>query len=820
MSTEEIPVSGNHAQNKDNYIAWLSDRFARIGVWCYDHRWIVLALCVLTMSVSIWFAAKLRIDSGFESYFDRDDPAYQAYLQFRDDFGSDENIFLLYEVPDREHGVFDVEVMQSVGQLSKAIENEVPFVKKVVSLATAEITEADEEGLRITTWERDYSHDQASALILRDSIRKKPLYLGGMLSTDGRYAAILVDMDRASTDSLEKIRLDPEAKNPDALDNLYPQVSDAKLQEILSRPEFSHIDFHVTGDVPINSQMNTIVQNEGLVIAAICYALIAVILLFFFRMRASGLLGPMAVVICSVIVTMGFMGVMGWRWDMLTGMMPTLLTAMGVGAAVHMMSEFWAAFERLNDRRAAIHETMSLVGVPCLLTSATTAASFVATATSPIKALEHLSWYSAFGVMVTFLLSITLLVLFMCFTGKPGGTSQSALFRRLNDSYARLLRRIADFNVDNQGLIISLFAALFCISLWGITKMRVDSNFIEEFSDRVPVKHTTLLVDEVMTGTGGLVYLFDTGEPDGIKNPAFLRELDRVQQEVGRDSHFVKKTYSIVDLIKDINQSFHGGDPAYYVIPESRELVAQLLLVYELSGGGELEKYVTTDYSRANLEIRCRNTDTSQYQAFHKRMESYLSAEPVKHATVTLTGIGKLWIQLADYIMKSQIFGFGLAFIIITSMMCFVYRSFKIGFVAMLPNTSPILLTMGFMGFAGISLDYTKLLIANIAIGIVVDDSIHFVTRFHYEFDRCGNYRKALYAAFDSVGRAVTITTIVLIVGFGVFMLSVLESVFMFGLLSGLTFMLAFVAELLLMPVLIMKLKLFGPEFEPAAGSS
>jgi predicted RND superfamily exporter protein len=292
-----------------------------------------------------------------------------------------------------------------------------------------------------------------------------------------------------------------------------------------------------------------------------------------------------------------------------------------------------------------------------------------------------------------------------------------------------------------------------------------------------------------------------------------------VQNEARSDTYFVKKTYSIVDLVKDINQSFHGGDPAYYVIPENRELVAQLLLVYEMSGGEELEEYVSSDYSRANLEIRCRNTDTSKYQAFHRNMESYLESHPLKQSTVTLTGIGRLWIQLAEYIIQSQVFGFGLAFIIITGMMCFVYRSFKIGFVSMLPNMSPILLTMGFMGFSGISLDYTKLLIANIAIGIVVDDSIHFVTRFHHEFDRCGSYRKALYGAFDSVGRAVTITTVVLVCGFMVFTLSLLDSMFMFGLLSSITFAIALVAEFLLMPVLIMKLKLFGPEWPAEKGS-
>src|SRR5690606_5920018 len=132
--------------------------------------------------------------------------------------------------------------------------------------------------------------------------------------------------------------------------------------------------------------------------------------------------------------------------------------------------------------------------------------------------------------------------------------------------------------------------------------------------------------------------------------------------------------------------------------------------------------------------------------------------------------------------------------------------------ISMLPNLSPIFFTLGFMGYAGISLDYTKLLISTIAVGIVVDDTIHFVTRFHHEFDRCGNYREALYRAFESVGRAMMITTLVLVTGFMIFTLSLLESMKHFGLLISLTVGIALMADFLLMPVLILKLKLFGPE--------
>lgn len=805
--------------NNGNFITRLSRYFADLALWSFDHRWIVLALCLTLLAVSAWLASSLRVDSGFESYFDQDDAAYKAYLQFREDFGSDENIFLLYSVPDRQHGVFDIEIMEKIQRLSKALEKEVPFVKEVTSLTNAELVEGVEDGIEITSWDKDYVHDQDSALKLKNTILDKPLYIGGLLSADAEYAAILVDMDRTSTDSLDKIRLDPNAEHPDALENLYPQASNIKLTEVLARPEYQGITFWVSGDVPINTVMNSIVQDEGAQLGAICYGLIAVLLLFLFQFRALGVVGPLAVVFCSVIVTVGFMGLLGWRWDMLSGMMPTLVTAVGVGAAVHILTEFWLVYERIGDRREAIRETLYLVGVPCMLTSITTAAAFMATSISPIKALAHLSIYSAVGVLATFLFSITLLMLFLSFGSLKPAKVKGAFLQRLTQRTSHWMKVSAEINFKYQNFIIVFFLGIFLMSLWGIHYLKVDSNFLEEFSDKVEVKHTTYLVDKVMGGTGGLVYLFDTGEADGIKNPEFLREIERVQQQANADTFLVKKTYSIVDLLKDINQSFHGGDPAYYAIPENRELVAQLLLVYEMSGGEELQQYVSSDYSRANLEIRCRNTETSHYQDFRDRMQNYLQKNPVQTASVTLTGIGKLWIQLTEYITSSQIRGLALAFAIITVMMCLVFRSVKIGMVSMLPNVSPVFFALGFMGWAGISLDYTKLLIATIAVGIVVDDTIHFVTRYHHEFDRCGNYRQALGRAFESVGRAMVITTLVLVSSFSVFMLSMLESMKMFGLLISMTVTIALIADFLLMPVLIHRLKLFGDEFDMATSA-
>jgi len=183
-------------------------------------------------------------------------------------------------------------------------------------------------------------------------------------------------------------------------------------------------------------------------------------------------------------------------------------------------------------------------------------------------------------------------------------------------------------------------------------------------------------------------------------------------------------------MMKDINQSFHNGDPAYYRIPESRDLIAQYLLVYEMSGGEELRDYVTMDYARTSLELRCKMKETSLLKGIVEDIDAHLSEQPLEASTTSVTGIGALWLKFVEYITVSQIQGSLIALTVVSLMMIFVFRSVKIGLISMLPNISPVVLVIGFMGWAGVYLDYYRLLIAPVAIGIAVDDTIHLMIRY------------------------------------------------------------------------------------------
>lgn len=798
--------------NSVNLVTRLNNVFAAIGVWSLRHRWPVFLLSLALLAAGLVLSGSVRMNNSFDAYFDVSDPSYAAYREYRDDFGSDEVAFLLYDASHLPDGVFDLGLMRRIATLTQRIEREVPFVREVDSITNAELIVPDGDVIEVIELEQDFPADRDTLQRFAKRFMARELNIDTFVTADRKYGMIRVEMAKSSVDPLDEIRLDPEGG--DGLENVYPQPADTALKQLLAEEEFRDIRFHLVGDVPLNAAYNRIITHDMGVSMGLAYAVIGVLLLLFFR-SLLGMVAPLFIALLSLVMTVAFIGLMGWDMDMMFTLLPTLLAAIGTADAIHIISEFRLRYAQTGNRIVAVRETLAHVGAPCLLTSLTTAAGFFALAGSPIKTIAHMGVYSGVAVMIAFFLSITLLTFFLSW-GKPQAPEAIAR-RNSNPLLDRVLAGIAGFTLRFPRQIVAVSLVLMVLAAVGVSRLQVDTNMLQDFSKEVPVRQDSELADRVMGGMGSIIYLFDAGEPDGIKNPAVLKEIERLQQEVNRHSPLVQKTYSIVDLVKEINQHFHGGDPAFHVIPDDPDLVAQYLMFYEMSGGEELRDFVSDDYRRANLEIRTLLVNSSDFARLKSDLDRYIAQNPVQHATAEWTGIGALWIKLLDYITQSQLQGIGLAFVVITVLMCFIFRSVKVGLISMVPNIIPVMMTVGLLGWLGVYLDYMKLLIAPIAIGIAVDDTIHFVTRFQHEFNRCRNYAEAIRASMAGVGRALMITSVVLVCGFLMNCFTQMDSQFWFGMLLSLTIALALVADFLLMPALIMLLKPFGPEGSDAA---
>ena len=790
-------------------------RFAALAGWCFDHRVVVALVCLGLFVGSFLLASKVEQDASYESYFNEGDDTYEAYQQYLDDFGSDEVGYIGYEVPELEHGVWNVEAMAALIELTEALE-EVPFVYEVTSLANAEYTVGSEDGLEITRIRDEWPLTQEELLARRDGYLKKPLLVGGIVNQDASFAAIVLEMDRTSTDPPEEIVWDPE-KPADDLENLYPQVSDAKITEILARPEFEDFRFFPSGDVALNAFFNRVLVVEPALLMAISLVLISVLQLVAFR-SFVGVVAPLVVLLLTALTTVAFMVLVGYKMGISFSATPTLLMVIGVAYCVHVLSEFRVQMAATGDRREALVRTMSLVGLPSLLTAITTAVGFASMAFVPIRTMAEGAIYQAFGVMAAYFFSVTVLLAALSFGARnprwarAGEGSPNTIER--SGFATRALDRIATLNLEHRNALLLGFAVFTLVCIVGSTRVVVDSNWLADFWEDSPVRVNVVKVDDEMGGMSNIIYLFDGGREDAMKEPAVLREIERLQNLALEDDWLVRKTYSIVDIVKDLNQSFHADDPAYHRIPDTREEVAQYLLLYESSGGEEAEELVSPDYRVASLELRVRVGRIVHMAALVDRLDEALVAEPLEESKLTLTGIGALWLKLTNYIVSSQVQGLGIALVAITLVMVVLFRSIPIGLIAMIPNVVPVLLALGAMGFFDITLDYNKATIASIAIGIAVDDTIHLMSRFRLEFGIHRNYAVALRAAMQDVGRAVVHTSIALVLGFLVLTLSELRSQAFYGILLAASLTTALIADLFLLPPLVLWLKPFGPEQE------
>jgi hypothetical protein len=785
---------------------WLDRGFEKLSHWAVAHTgWVLGAFAVLTLA-GLFFAAGVTQDNSLDAYFDPDDPTFIHYKAFQKEFNSDEVIYLVYKGKNEKDGVFDLETMKMIDSLTRAIEQEVPFVRKTTSLANVELIESRGNDIVIHRL-NDNPYVAADLQHLRDITMAKPLYVGTLVSKDARYGAILVEMTLASTDPIDKLRVDP--KGGDGLANLYPQAPNNKLHEILARPEYQGLEVMITGDVPWNTAYNEIINRDLGVITLATLGLAALLCMLLFRTKLLGLVAPLAVVVLGIIMTVAVMGAAGYQINLMFLALPTLLCAIGIAQSVHLLMNWQQEYVECGSSREAARRAMEKIGTPSLLSALTTAAGLIGMCTSQLKALREFGLYSSIGVILTFVVAV-LVMTSLAARAKAKANTKPKL------AHAKWLERIVfgflELALRNPRRMLALWIVATLLAVGAATQMKVDINFLEEFNRKVPWRADTERIEKIMGGVLSVVYVFDTGKTDGIQDPALIRGIESLQA-FAEQQEIVADTTSIVDYLKELNQALHGGAPAYRVIPGEREALAQLMLVYELSGGKEMNDIRNIDRSKTVLELRVKVVGAARVRDLVQKLDAHMAANPIPGTKVELSGIGLLWIKIMDYIAESQISSASSSFFMILGFIVITFGSLRLGLWAMIPNVLPFIFVFGYMGAVGWHLDWLKMLMASITMGISVDDTIHYLARLRVVFAEKGNYEEALRETTHEVGIPLTVTSFALVVAFGSYLLSDLDVLASFGVLLCGSVIAGWIIELTLTPTLMVLFKPFGPEF-------
>jgi hypothetical protein len=578
-----------------------------------------------------------------------------------------------------------------------------------------------------------------------------------------------------------------------------------KVQQIISTFETDDFQIHLTGSAAIAGIFKQALTKDSQVFISLMIVMIVVVLFAVFR-RVSGVLLPLSCVVLTLVSTLSLMAALSVPFTMATQIMPTFLLAVVTGASIHLLAIFYKDFAGSADKKASLRYAMGHSGLAIVMTSVTTAVGLWSFSFSGVAPVADLGRFASAGVMIGLFFTLVLLpalIALIRIKHKKPTTRQNE-----NGMMDRGLLTISRIATSKAKGIVIISAVLIVIAVFFAAQLRFSHHPLNWLPDDNFARIATETVDESLNGSLTLEVIIDTQVTNGLYNPEVLNTIDRVSSNinvVSTGNMYVGKAISVVDVVKEINRALNNNLSEHYAVPSSSALIAQEFVLFGSSGSNDLEALIDSDYSKARLTLKVPWVDSLESREFIKDAQVYLDKEFAGLAKVTFTGIGTLMTVTFEKAIYSSAFSYLLAFSFITVLMVLLVGNLKIGLISMLPNILPLLFIAMIMSIFDMPLDMFTLLIGAIALGLAVDDTVHFMHNFRRYEMQYNDVDKAVELTLMGTGRAITLTSIVLALGFLVLTFSSMNHMFNFGVLTASAILTALLADFFLMPA-IMKL--------------
>ncbi|MDH5560426.1 MAG: efflux RND transporter permease subunit, partial [Deltaproteobacteria bacterium] len=637
-------------------------------------------------------------------------------------------------------------------------------------------------------------------------------------SADDQYGGLLVKTD-FNAELLEGENFQgPE----DRSDQKQPTFKSTELKEynrfmkavnlVLNEKDFSdHFEFYPVGNpVLMGFAFETMEREMGMLFGGLLLLIILVLWVIFRSL--SAVVWPVTLVVCTLVWVMGINGWVGIPVSNMNEIIVFLVLAVGIADSIHILSGYLFYRNQMFDHLSALRQVYQKSGLACLLTSVTTSVGLIVLIFVPIVPIRNFAVFAALGVLLVFLLTIVLLPLMLDLWNPVSKKRALSIKNSAGKIHVlqKLLQRFEILNHKRPATIIAIFIVSGITLLYGATKIKVDTNQIESIDQETLIRKSYDLVDLKMGGTGNMEIMIDTGIDNGFKNPDLLKAIENLQENlIGRFGDKVVRTQSIVDVVKDSFQAINEGDETKRIIPTDPMVLGQTMFLFENVDPEERSKWISENYQVGRVGINARNMGSLEGKLFMERVQGLIqeNIEPIKKdfpdLKLTLTGQIPLMNKLSNFISHSQLKSFAITMVVISVMLLFVFGSFRIGLIAILPNLMPMIAIFGVMGFLDIGLDMHLMLVAPITIGIAVDDTIHFLTHYRLEFEKTKKVGMSIQRAFREAGQAILFTSLVLSVGFFIFIFSTNRGFEYFGIFSGLAIVIALLADLFFLPSII-----------------
>ena len=782
-------------------------------------RFAVLLFSLIIAALLAVNIRNLQFDTSNEGFLRSEDPILVTYNDFREQFGRDDMLILAIH----SDNIFSLEFLSRLKELHDALETEIANINDMISMVNARSTRGEGDVLLVDDLLADFPETAEQLENLKARVMSNPLYRNQLISADGLYTTVVIESSvytaTGEVDLFEGFDEGDEEIGSDSDNGLSSGkfISDKEnsefveaVYEVVRAYQSDEFQIYVAGSPAVMHSIKLFMQGDVKKFMQIAILVIGICLFVMFR-RLSGVILPLVVVAISVATTIGLMALLEVSFKLPTTILPSFLLAVGVGASVHVLSLTFQAMRRGAHKNDAIRYAYSHSGLAIVMTSLTTAAGLASFSFAGVAPIADLGIFASIGVLFSLWYTLTLLPALLAIIPLKDKDPEGAARKGRVD---KLLEILADFSIDHHRSVLIGASVLVIIALYGAAQVRFSHQVLNWLPEDLNVRISTEVIDRELRGSVVLEVLLDTGMENGLYDRETLLAIDRVTGELERDfadkEVFVGKTIAVTTILKEIHQALHENDPDFYKVPENEKLIPQEFLLFENSGSDDLQDVVDSRFQVARITLKVPWQDALLYRGFineaQQRFEAEFSGRSLaggESMQVTVTGIMSIFGRIISAAIYSTAQSYVIALAVITLLMIVLIGNLKLGFISMIPNLTPILCIVGFMGLASIQFDMFTMLIAPIAIGLAVDDTIHFMYNFKKYFEQTKDVREAVHRTLQTAGRAMLTTSVVLSIGFFIFTLASMNNLFFFGLLTGIAILLALGADLVLAPALM-----------------
>ncbi|WP_127715829.1 RND family transporter [Halobacteriovorax sp. HLS] len=748
----------------------------KIVNFAVTRHYLCLSIALILFLMSLPFLSDIKLDFSAKAWFRANDQNIKTLEYFEKTFGNDEVVNLIIET---DEDFFNPKSIKLLNDLTEQMWK-VPEVIRVQSLVNFYWSRAEEDEI-ITEEFLDFERlgDTEYLKIAKERALSHKVIPNYFISKDGKSASIFGFI----------------AHNPDKAPD-YELITKSVEQMLEKYETIGKVKFHLLGQPPLSHRFQAVSFSDLETMAPLLMLLVVLYLIYCFR-TFVGVAIPTIIIILSLVTNCALIGLLGLSINSLTFVLPSVLIAISIADSVHLLATFYDEFSKTGDKLHSCYYSLSKNFWAVILTSLSTMIGFFSLTVSEIKPVAELGLLAGIGTFQAMLFSyLTVIPLLKIFNNEKTHENLNAkmLPEQKVRSYLRFIRKY-------RKLVISLSIALTILFSWLAVNNTIDSNPYKYFVSNDPISISNQYVLNAYGGVGGPEIIVDSGIKDGIKDPLFLKKVDEFQTWLESQDD-VNKVISVINIIKEMNQSLNQGLSEHYLIPDKRDIIAQELFLYTMSlpVGEDLNNRMDLEQRRMRMTVLWSKQSSKRSL---EGVEAYELKAKELGLNISTTGKPVLFHRMNSYVVYTFFSSIAMALVLITLILILVFKDIKLGLLSIIPNIVPVIFGAGALTILNKPIDIGCAIVASVTLGIAVDDTIHFLSHFNTLRKKGMNTFESMVTVFTSTGLALLVTTLILVSCFGLFMFANLMPNINFGILCALVLTIALACDLIVLPAIV-----------------